>query len=350
MTLRSKEVFLIVVAALCMAWHSAVRAQNSDAASTTPTPRSAAKPTDVTSAPAAAGVAVAPSETVITIKGLCDQAPSFGSDKTGCNTLMSRAQFEHLVNSINFTGQRVTSNKRRSFAKTYVQLLAFEKAARDKGLEETAEFAEILLWARLRAISEVYRSKLLEQSRTVTAGEIDAYYNQHLASYERVNIVRMMVPRKNPGNPPDKEFDQRALGIARAAYERFAKGEDPETVQKEAYAALGLSVPPSTKIGVRKRSDFIPEESEEVFSLKPGEVSKLETDVGSYTAYKVVARETLSKNEVQEEISREISQRKFKDSIDSVVESVAAEYNEAYFGVLEGTSQPPALPSPRAPH
>ena len=294
----------------------------------------------------AARAQVQPAETVITIKGLCDQVSTARNDKNPCSTRITRQQFEDLVNSINFTDQTVAPGKRRSFAKTYVQLLAFEKAARDTGLEDTPEFAEILRWVRLRAVADVYRSKLLEKAHAVSAKEVDDYYQRHLPSYERVNIARVMVPRKSPGGASDKEFDQRALAIATAAHERLVKGEDPDTVQNRAYSELGLSLPPTTKIGTRKRADFVPDEAEEVFSLKPGEVSKLETDVGSYTAYKVVSKETLAESKVRDEISRAISERKFKDSIQSVTELLQTEYNQTYFGALDETTHPPTESSP----
>jgi parvulin-like peptidyl-prolyl isomerase len=130
-----------------------------------------------------------------------------------------------------------------------------------------------------------------------------------------VHVVRILIPRnasfpgdeKSEGEKPER--DKTLLAVASEARQRTVKGDDPEQIQKDVYSALGIGAPPPTDLGNQARKDFVAEESAELFSLKPGNVSKLETELASYVIYKVISRETLPENQVKEQISREISRR-----------------------------------------
>jgi PPIC-type PPIASE domain len=303
-------------------------------------------------APAASGPATESTQSVISIHGLCeDSATDAAMEPSSCLTVVTREQFEELMNSINLAGQSLPPAARRNLAQSYVQFLAFERAARKAGLEDTAQFAEIMRWLRLRTASDLYRRKLGEEFRNPPKEEIDAYYKEHLPSYDRVTIARILVPRKPPSTREDKDFAQKALEATKQARDRAAKGDDPDEIQKDAYASLGLVSPPPTAVGTLKRSDFLPEESEELFSLKTGEVSKVELEAASYVVYKITRRETLPESKVEADIAREISRQKFEAAVQKITGSLQPEYNDAYFGPPGPVSRSdaPSGPTPN-PH
>jgi parvulin-like peptidyl-prolyl cis-trans isomerase-like protein len=291
--------------------------------------------------------AVEDTEPVITIRGLCAQVPGrSGKPGNACTKQITRKDFERLMRALNPGGQSVSSNGRQNLAQAYVEALAFEDAARKAGTEDTEEFREVMFWVRLRTVADLYRRNLQEKYRAPGAEEIDSYYQQHLASFERVHLLRILVPRENFSGGDKTEFDKKALAAAQAARTRVVNGEALEQIQKDVYTGLGLNLPPSTDLGTYQRADFMEKEAADVFSLQPGEVSPLETEVKSYVIYKVASKETLTEAQVKEEIIREIAQQKYRDAVKAVMDSAHADFNERYFGPM---APKPPLEAPVVP-
>jgi len=225
-------------------------------------------------------------------------------------------------------------------AKTYVELLAVEAAARKAGIEDTPQFRELAKWLRLRTITDLYRGQLSQKYRNPSQEEIKAYYEQHRAEFERVNLARILLPRESLAAPDKAEFEKKAVETAQAARDRASKGEDPAQIQKDAYTALGLNAPPSTDLGKRRRADLVADEAADILSLKAGEVTQVEREAKNYVIYKVLAKDTLSEEEAKPEIAREIYQQKFKAAMKSAIDVAPAELNQQYFG--PGVSASPA--------
>jgi hypothetical protein len=277
--------------------------------------------------------AVGETQAVITIRGLCAEDPtSSRKPRNSCSKQITRKEFERLMHALNPGGQSVSSSGRQNLAQAYVEALAFEDAARKAGTEDTEEFREVMFWVRLRTIGDLYRRNLQEKYRTPEPEEIDFYYQQHVGSFERVHLLRVLVPRENSSGGDKNEFDKKALAAAEAARTRAVNGEVLEQIQKDVYAGLGLTLPPSTDLGSYKRADFIEKEAADVFSLQPGEVSQLETEIKSYVIYKVATKETLTEAQVKAEIIHEIAQQKYRDTLKAVMDSAPADFNEQYFG------------------
>ena len=253
------------------------------------------------------------------------------------------------MHALNPGGQSVSSNGRQNLAQAYVEALAFEDAARKAGTEDTEEFREVMFWVRLRTIADLYRRNLQEKYRTPEPEEIDSYYQQHLASFERVHLLRILVPRENFSGGDKNEFDKKALAAAQAARTRAMNGEALEQIQKDVYAGLGLDHPPATDLGTYQRADFMEKEAADVFSLQPGEVSPLETEIKSYVIYKVASKETLKEAQVKAEIIHEIAQQKYRDALKAVMDSAHADFNEQYFGPMAPKPPIEAPVLPRRP-
>jgi parvulin-like peptidyl-prolyl isomerase len=285
---------------------------------------------------------------VITVHGVCKDAEGRAESRPGtCDIVVTRQEFDDVIAALNPRKQPVPASARRSLARGYAEFLAFDAAARKAGMEDTPEFRALMDWTRLRTIFDLYRNKLQEQYHNLPEQEIDAYYREHFASYERVKLARILISRDAPTGQDKSEFDRKALEAARAARDRAIKGDDPEQIEKDAYAALGLSAPPPVDLGNRRRNDFVPEESTEIFGLKVGEVSKVETEPTNYVVYKVMGKEAQSKDELRSDIVREISQQKFKAAMKAIADSVHAEFNEEYFG--PDTAADPAVKTPAIP-
>ena len=284
--------------------------------------------------------AVAEGQAVITVRGLC--AEEAGNKKQAgnpCSKQITRKDFERLMNALNPGGQNISPSGRQNLAQAYVEALAFEEAARKARTEDTEEFREVMFWVRLRTIGDFYRRKLQEKYRNPAPEEIDTYYQEHIGSFERVHLLRILVPRENSSGGDKDEFDKKALAAAQAARTRAVNGEAVEQIQKDVYAGLGLERPPATDLGTYRRADFMEKEAADVFSLQAGEVSPVETEAKSYVIYKVASKETLKEDQVKADIARDIAQQKYRDALKAVMDPTQADFNEQYFGRM-----PPKLP------
>jgi hypothetical protein len=299
--------------------------QNS--ASSKTAPNSPAKPKDAAGGSSTAGS----TQPVITVHGACGQGSGKAATSAdSCTTVINREQFEALVQALNPGSQTLPANARKNLAKTYAEYVAIEAAARKAGMEDTPQFRELMNWTRLRTITDLYRRSVQEKYSTPSQAEIDGYYQQHLAEYERVKLARVLIPRESPSAANKDDFDKKAHEAANAARESLIKGVDPVQVQKDAYATLGLAAPPATELGNRRRADLLADESVEVFALKIGEVSKVQTEPRNYVVYKVTGKDVLPKEQVKNDISREIYRQKFQDAMKSVLDAAPAEYDEQY--------------------
>jgi parvulin-like peptidyl-prolyl isomerase len=250
---------------------------------------------------------------------------------------------------MNVASKDLTPTTRRNLAETYAQYLALERPATKAGLETTPQFTEIMRWWRLRTLADLYRGNLQEQLKNPTREEVHAYYTEHLPSYQHIEVDRILIPRTRITTEETKKADEKALQAANAARERLAKGEDLKVVQKETNDSLGIVDAPFPGLGTLTKSQFPPEQGNELFALHVGEVSKVEVETASYVVYKIKSQETLAEEAVKDEISREIARRKFSAALRAITESAQPELNQAYFGppaAAPSVAYPASLASP----
>lgn len=274
---------------------------------------------------------IAPGKPVITVHGVCDSRNGEATSPDACVTVVTREQFENLEQALH-PGSEMPARARNNLAKLYAEYITIEAATHKAGMEDTAEFGEFMKWMRVLAASEYYRRKLQEKLASPSQEEIDSYYKQHQQDFEKAHLARVLIPRESGAAANRDEFDRKAHDIANTAQADLAKGTDPMETQKNAYAALGLQMPPPVDLGTRRRKELIAEEAAEVFSLKPGEVTRVQIEPKSYVIYKVLTRETTPPEELTKFIAGVITEQKFRETMDSVIGSARADLNEQYFG------------------
>jgi hypothetical protein len=363
--IRCLLTFIVAAAAVCgaQASGSSARPVSAPAAQQQSTqPPSATAPQTTTiplntapSAPAAA--AVPPTQPVITIQGVCSApakpgaaaakaTPAKATAAGGpCKTVVTKAQFEKLLNAVNPAGQPVAPTMRHNLAQAYVELLTFSQAAQKAGVDKDPNFAEVMKLVRMRTLQDFYRRSLEQKYRNPSPQDVQAYYNQNSQKYQEIKLSRIFIPAKNPASPSKDDWEKKATQVANDIHDRAAKGEDFEKLQKEAYTTLGLTItPPSTSTGNRRRGMLAPQEEQELFALKAGAVSKLEQEPAGYIIYKVESQETLPVDKVKDEISRELFRQKMDAQLKSVTAAVHADFNDEYFGPSSPPPQHPGMP------
>jgi len=276
---------------------------------------------------------VDPAAVVLSIRGVCTQPPGSAKPQSeACTVAVERRDFDAILTAM-APGKESTPALRRSVAKAYAELLAFENAAADSHLDTTPQFVERMQLLRLRTIADLYRRSLEEQSARVSDAEIHSYYEKHVHDFEEVRLRRMLLPRNNFSLADRQEFENKALSTATALRDRAARGEDMDQLQKEGYELIGFSAtPPATDVGTRRRSGLSRESSADVFALNAGEVSKVQKDTYSFVIYKVEGKWTLPEMRVKDEIAREISREKLTTSLKEIADRVATELDPRYFG------------------
>jgi|ERR1041384_6879093 hypothetical protein len=289
---------------------------------------------------------VAPDAPVITIHGVCAQGQASTPEKTGsCTLVLTRAQFETMVSSMNMTNQPYTPPALRGFATGYATLLALAEAGEKENVDKDPRFQELMQIARTRALAESYRRHLQEKYGNPPAAEIEQYYQQNLNRFEQVKIERIQVPKVNPKRPQEKrpEFEKKARQVADDLRERAAHGEDMTSLQVEAYVSLGLAMqPPQTELPVNPRPMFPANIEQDIKALKPGEVTKVEFEPSGFNIYKLRGRATLTLDQAKPQIIREISQQKVDAALKSATSGVSSDLNEQYFNPrATGGVQPP---------
>lgn len=265
------------------------------------------------------GAEVGPDDPVITLDGFCA-----GSTPRGgvCRTEITRAQFDRLAEALQ---PGMSLPLRLKVANAYARNLRMSAAAQERGLDKTAAFAEELRFARLQLLSQDLDGALRAAADHVTDADLDRYYEKNRSSYEQATLARIFVPPKQAGGTADT-----MTRVAADLRARVRNGEDPDTLQREAYAQAGITRASAGTLMEKVRRASLPPSHEKVLDLMPGEVSEVLSDpAGAHFIYKMIAKQTLTLDAVKGEIRGVIAARRYRDSIKSFQGGVI--FSDAYF-------------------
>lgn len=301
-----------------------------------PVMKAAAGPTKAKEpAPAAAKstkpAALAPSDAVITIHGLCSNGPARQSAKS-CTTVVTRRQFDALMDALGALGPPLLPAQRRSVAEGYATTLRNYEAAKNAGVEKDPRYPEVMRIAEMRAMGDMYNALMQQKARAVSPQEIQDYYNANIPKFEELTMRRVTLPRFNTANLKDEEFAAKARKLAGEMHDRAAKGEDLDTIQKDVFSALEVKDPPSTHMAVVRRGIYAPDQEKQLFDLKPGEVTGIFEQPSAFIVFKLEGRETPSLEKSKDEIVRILQQQHMEKQEQARDKSVQIDYNEQYLG------------------
>ena len=276
---------------------------------------------------------VAPSDPVITIHGLCGtQAKAKGGAGAACSTVVTKQEFDTVVNALDAIGSPILPSQYHSVAEGYTTTVINYEKAKEAGVERDPRFAEVMRLARMRAMGDMYHERMQEQARKVSPSEIEAYYKNNRDKLEELTMRRLAIPRYNAANLKDEEFAARARKVAGEIHDRAAKGEDMEILQKEACAALGIKDPPTTKMGPVRRGIFAPEQEKQLFALKSGEVTNIIEQASTFIIFKLEGRETPTLEKAKDEIVRTLIKEHLDKQEEAAKNAVKIDFNDRYLG------------------
>ena len=293
--------------------------------------------------------AVGAKEAVITVHGFCPETSA--GDSSACTTVITKEQFERILAAVNQTNAPMSPTAIRNLAERYVQIMTFASQAEKLGLDKDPRFQELMRVVRLNSLTEAYHRAVDEKYRTPSDADIQAYYDKNITKFEQVKLGRVFIPRVNPKAPRGglNDFEQHAQKVAENMRDRAANGEDLDKLQQEAYKTLGLTTTPiTTEIGTRRRGTLPPNVENEIFTLKSGEITKVEPEPAGFQFYKLLARETLTVAQAKTEIASAIRKEAIESANKAVMDPIHTDLNETYFGP-RSAGTPFIMPQPSGP-
>jgi hypothetical protein len=300
----------------------------------------------------ASAATVSPNSPVITVGGVCDHPSdkASGNDAgnmqvssaaganqeesagSACKTIVTKAQFEKLVDALN---PQMSGMVRRQIAVSYPRLLLFANEARKLGLDQDPRFAEMMQFASMQLLAQSLNRYFEQQASQISDSDIEKYYKENAIKFERAELLRIFIPkqvREAPGATSVEQSNTGALTLAQKIQARAAAGEDFQQLQKEAFQAAGISSG-SPKVSTGKiPSSGLPVNHRHVFEMEPGKVSAVITDSSGYYIYKIVSKQMVPLSQASKEIRKSIASQRVQDSINSLTNSLKFDLNPMYFG------------------
>ena len=191
--------FLLLTA---MAWGQADKP-----AARPPSPKTT-PPSDATAANPPETASVSPEAAVITIPGLCDKPAAGKSKPADCKTVVTRAEFEQLVDAVAPT---IAPPAQKQLATQYGIALVMVHKAHEMGLDQGPKFQELMRVARIGVLTKELSQKMQDQAGHVSDKEIEAYYHNNEACISGSRIAADLHtraasrPRKTKTKPGDDD-------------------------------------------------------------------------------------------------------------------------------------------------
>lgn len=303
------------------------------------------EPAERTALPATAS-SVAPSAPVITIHGYCPagQGAAAKDSKAGCKTVVTRAEFEKLANSLQ---PNMPQQLRQQLATQYPQILYMAEEARKRGLENDPHYLAVLKFTKMELLRMELQRSLEEQAGKVSDAEVQDYYKKNVKDLEQASIQRIYIPKSRQTDAPkagstpeevQKARDDSTAAMAKVADELHARataGEDFDKLQKEAYDAAGVkaTVPPTLNPKVHRNN--LPATQSSVFDMKPGELSPVINDAQGYFIYRMQSKTTPSFADVKDDIRNSLRSQRLQEVHSKFQNAVSSDLNKDYFGEPE---------------
>jgi len=309
---------------------------------------------------------LAPDAPVITISGFCDNPPADVTAASNCKTVITRAQFEKVIDAIQ---PNMSARARREFALRYSDALVMAKKAEQLGLDKGANYEEQMKFARIQVLFRELNKAIQEKASQISDKDIEDYYYNNKARFEKAEMDRIFVPKaRQLAAPSDttlsdadrqersQESERTMKKEAESLLARAVAGEEFATLQADAYQVAGIkNSVPNTSMVIRRSS--LPPNQVSAMDLKPGEVSSVLTDPAGYVIYKVKAKDVLPLDQSRDEIKVTLRSQRMQDEMRAIQGSATPALDEVYFrrrlpqGMMRAgePSQPASKPDSRKP-
>ena len=283
---------------------------------------------------------VGPDRPLITIAGLCDNSSDDKTTTPNCKTVITQGQFERVIEAVQ---PGMPARGRREFAERYADALVMARKAEQMGLDKGPNYQEQIELARIQVLSQNLKRLIQEEASQISDKEIEDYYRDKPAKFERAEIDRIYIPRVQQllqisgGKDMDansqirqQESEQTMKKEADSLWTRAIAGEDFSNLQADAYRMAGIkSALPNTSMVIRRIS--LPPNQSSVMDLKPGEISSVLTDSNGYFIYRIKNKTVLPLNQVRDEVTATLRSQHMEEKMRAIHDSATPILDESYF-------------------
>ncbi len=131
---------------------------------------------------------ISPDAPVITIQGFCENKAA-----ADCKTVITRAQFEKVVNAIS---PNMPKQQQKAVATQYVAALLLAQRAHEAGLDQGPNFDEQMQLQRLQLLARLAQEDMQKSASQIGDADIEAYYKQHSGEFQTISYERLYVPKQ----------------------------------------------------------------------------------------------------------------------------------------------------------
>jgi peptidyl-prolyl cis-trans isomerase C len=293
---------------------AAVRAQS-------PTPKTAPPP------PAAASLSP---DTVIA---------TFGNGEK-----LTAGELQNFIRAMPPQMQQNALRDRKAFVQQFVLMHRLAEMAEQAKLDQRSPTKESLAFSRMYLMMNAQLQKTMS-SITVSPADEQAFYEKNQDRFTQVKVKAIYVAfAANPSSTPGPgEKKQLTEAEAQAKIQRLRaelqSGADFVKLVKE-NSDDQTSAAKDGDFGTIRRTDKLPDAIRKaIFALKAGEVSEPVRQPNGIYLFRAEEIGTQPYSEVQEEISQELKQARFKEWMDETTRNLNLKYeNEAFFTSGGGTT------------
>lgn len=300
---------------------------------------------------------VPPDTPVITITGLCATSPADKSAAADCKTVITRAQFEKMVDAVQ---PGMPARMRRQFAMRYANALVMSEKGEQMGLDKGPDYEEHMKLARMQVLAQELNKALQAKAGEIPDKDIEDYYHSNLPKFEQADVERIYIPKTQQAPEADAEKklteaeeQKQAEAGAKAMQAEADKlraqavaGGDFGKLQEEAFQVAGIKGgPPTTSMGKMRRT-MLPPNQVSVMDQKPGEISPVIADQNGYFIYKLKSKETIPLDQARDEIRGTLRSQRFQDAMHAIQEMATPTLDDKYFGAPPPIPQRPGMPPP----
>ena len=148
---------------------------------------------------------------MITLQGLCPgtTGPATGTD---CKTIITRAQFEKLVGTLN---PDMPKNSQQMLAEQYSKAMILQSLAERQGIPETQHFKDMMDYMRTQILASEVVTQAKDKAKP-TPAEVQEYYTKHQQDYEQAALKRLFIPKSKPSLKEDRQAALRSRAETRS--------------------------------------------------------------------------------------------------------------------------------------
>ena len=318
---------MLILGALALAVVTAVLAQEKPAAPATAAPQPATATTTT----------AAPADPVIITAGTVS---------------IRKSDFETAVKSLPAEYQSYALGPgKKQFADDYLRMKLLAAEGVKNGIDKSPDVVKQLdlLKENLVAQEELKR---IDSSITVTDADLKKAYEGNKKDYEQVKARHILIAFK--GSPAaqkgkkeltDAEAKAKAEALRNEIVSGKAKFED--VAKKESDDAE--SGKNGGELGTFGRGQMVPEFEEAAFSAKVGDVTPVVKTQFGYHIIRVDEHASTPFEQVKATLEKNMKQKKLRDTLDAMKDSVKPTYDETYFAPPAKAEAPVAAPKTQTP-